>query len=129
MYLYGIEITFKGKTGADWYVLIVPLWNWNWKRNQDWPNLECSNCTFMELKWNIRLNSLVNGSRSNCTFMELKLYKVGVPLWGSKSSNCTFMELKLSNCLSVDIRHLCSNCTFMELKWQNSSMIVPTRSF
>ena len=34
----------------------------------------------MELKWNIRLNSLVNGSRSNCTFMELKLYKVGVPL-------------------------------------------------
>ena len=34
-----------------WIVLIVPLWNWNADKTEDFENLECFNRTFMELKF------------------------------------------------------------------------------
>ena len=116
LYLYGIEIfvilqNLDGLTAVQ----IVPLWNWNTPMLTSCtaPKL-CSNCTFMELKWD-NGHLLFLFYCSNCTFMELKCWSKStasargwvliVPLWNwnrqegkeednGEGSNCTFMELK-----------------------------------
>ena len=60
------------KTGATDFVLIVPLWNWNFKVVPSPMTVQSSNCTFMELKWKWFWTYLPFWICSNCTFMELK---------------------------------------------------------
>ena len=98
-------------------VLIVPLWNWNWKTLAFSVSLLGSNCTFMELKFSKVLGKGQFRTCSNCTFMELKSLCSSTKKSTTSSSNCTFMELKWR---LVDRRHLLtsSNCTFMELKYK-----------
>ena len=55
---------------------------------------DCSNCTFMELKCNPRLERMAESTGSNCTFMELKSYHFYEHNFPIMCSNCTFMELK-----------------------------------
>ena len=54
-------------------VLIVPLWNWNDIVEHMQVQQNCSNCTFMELKYEVASIKAAEDARSNCTFMELKL--------------------------------------------------------
>ena len=53
-------------------VLIVPLWNWNHRMQDNRLHWTGSNCTFMELKLVSAFFLLASALRSNCTFMELK---------------------------------------------------------
>ena len=54
---------------------------------------------------------------SNCTFMELKYDKFGECGSDFYSSNCTFMELKFKEGTTTVEETFSSNCTFMELKF------------
>ena len=77
-------------------VLIVPLWNWNPFKASNLCTLECSNRTFMELKYSFLLSPFYRLSCSNRTFMELKLLAAPWFWWLLRSSNRTFMELKFA---------------------------------
>ena len=96
LYLYGIEIFITLQNRVDRVVQIVPLWNWNGelyiedgtcypfklylygieirmmqvKLRQSW---ECSNCTFMELKW------WLSDDRFCCAVV-FKLYLYGIEM-------------------------------------------------
>ena len=64
--------------GEEWKatgqkVLIVPLWNWNGrKQSADNWTTNSSNRTFMELKFTTSSVIIIDCSSSNRTFMELK---------------------------------------------------------
>ena len=54
-------------------VLIVPLWNWNWKALQTEAGRIRFNRTFMELKFVTKYSANIFSYSFNRTFMELKL--------------------------------------------------------
>ena len=53
-----MELKFRSREEylPELWVLIVPLWNWNSQTKTSDEELDCSNCTFMELKFKIKLN-------------------------------------------------------------------------
>ena len=53
-------------------VLIVPLWNWNSKDDEEKQKEKGSNRTFMELKLDRLIKVIIQVKSSNRTFMELK---------------------------------------------------------
>ena len=130
-------------------VVIVPLWNWNFRRLRLSGIVIRCNRTFMELKSSHSIGSPHSSSRCNRTFMELKYTLnfsgvdgqtvVIVPLWNwnmayksaeeieSLSCNRTFMELKYGNALPLSGRNRC-NRTFMELKSPHSHYWHPCRT-
>ena len=105
------------------WVLIEPLWNWNFSSLIDFQIHRRSNWTFMELK---RWSETAEGRRkqsSNWTFMELKrIMKIFQPIiitvlieplwnWNYRAparepelsrSNWTFMELKQTKVRAFD---------------------------
>ena len=99
-------------------VLIVPLWNWNFRQNGGRITSNRFNRTFMELKhvshhnpridnnvlivplwnWNLRKSSFFSVRRCfNRTFMELKQDTSDAEAVEFGSFNRTFMELKPSS--------------------------------
>ena len=73
LYLYGIEMKYKEIQLANDVVQIVPLWNWN-SIFFICPSFNsCSNCTFMELKYNILL-------KNNIKEHKFKLYLYGIEI-------------------------------------------------
>ncbi len=129
----------SGCTGARNGVLIAPLWNWNeddqaplsgptvvliaplWNWNLDAASArswhQCSNRTFMELKFVKVRKDRVRKVCSNRTFMELKFLSLShilhiftvliAPLW----------NWNISIILQMMRSYISSNRTFMELKW------------
>ena len=98
MYLYGIEIFFVFWFKPSYSVLIVPLWNWN-RHNLGGPAPDlCSNCTFMELKYDNRLRYPVVLLVLIVPLWNWNWWTGSLP-WAEIRSNCTFMELKFSNCI------------------------------
>ena len=100
---------------SRWWVLIVPLWNWNQLARDCFILSFCFNRTFMELKSCCSYCSSIASTCFNRTFMELKsvlnpfwtvvLLVLIVPLWNWNYEhlvslyeyfgfNRTFMELK-----------------------------------
>ena len=47
-----LKYRFGAVLSKETLVLIVPLWNWNDEEVKGSVSKECSNCTFMELKYN-----------------------------------------------------------------------------
>ena len=96
-------------------VLIVPLWNWNSIVAKTIFTLECSNRTFMELKFiwltlmlrsfSVLIVPLWNWNLGRSFYLRLLDYVLIVPLWNWNTTTRT-------NGFSIS----CSNRTFMELK-------------
>ena len=97
-------------------VLIVPLWNWNLDAASVRFWYECSNRTFMELKWVSTSCWCWAFWCSNRTFMELKWLSTSCWCWAFWCSNRTFMELKCLKSALCSRTGEGSNRTFMELK-------------
>ena len=57
----------------------------------------------MELKYKQNGYTFYPKMRSNCTFMELKFQLAGTKADGAAGSNCTFMELKFLLGSSVSV--------------------------
>ena len=57
---------------AGFFVLIVPLWNWNGSNSTNFKLKAGFNRTFMELKFVTKQSSFVLNLCFNRTFMELK---------------------------------------------------------
>ena len=141
-----MELKFASFNASRYWsiVLIVPLWNWNSNNATACLLAYRSNRTFMELKYEQRIEGQTACFCSNRTFMELKYIwafqmiqiwelVLIVPLWNWNNvgavnekpllcSNRTFMELKLLKIMRRASQRQSSNRTFMELKYGSACL-------